>query len=191
MKKLLLSLIIMLVMLGTVNAATTLQFTNSEVNLGSSSQIDLSNEFAAYGVNFSHVYRYIDSRDPWKDYSATTGVGISNGWLADGGPTSGTILFTNPTPYVTIDWWTITGTMYVDVYDSSNTLLDSWSGVGNGTETMQGASSISKLVWHDSTGYVQISNMTYEQSVIPAPGAVLLGSIGVGLVGWLRRRRTL
>ena len=35
------------------------------------------------------------------------------------------------------------------------------------------------------------SEAFYNNGKIPAPGAIVLGGIGIGLVGWLRRRRAL
>ncbi|MHC4092144.1 MAG: hypothetical protein ACYSUQ_13330 [Planctomycetota bacterium] len=48
---------------------------------------------------------------------------------------------------------------------------------------------IDRIVVHDSLGSFNVDNLVYARGAYtPAPGAVLLGALGLGLVGWLRRR---
>ena len=168
----------------------TIDFT--EWNPDSFEVVNLSDQFADYGVIFEDVYRYIDVQDPFPDDH-----GISNGVYQDQlvSATLGTVYFINQTPFVMIDWWVIAGPttqLIVEVYDSGDNLLDSFAtsaSVFSGTETLMGSGLISYMTFTNHGGQTQIANITFAP--IPAPGAVLLGGIGVVLVGWLRRKRTL
>ncbi len=66
-----------------------------------------------------------------------------------------------------------------------------YSGLGLTTPDISGTT----IVWNgpDMSGEpdMEIYMATYTPDVVPAPGALVLVGLGAGLVGWLRRRRTL
>jgi len=122
---------------------------------------------AGYTLTFDYFW---DSQD-YKPFNDKAGGRILSG-AGLGGPVV-TNLFVETVNSDPVNYW---GTPWTTV---------SYTFASSGTYTL--VFGIKNVLDPNLDSYLGIDNV----KLIPAPGAILLGSIGIGLVGWLRRRRTL
>ena len=178
--------VVAIMAVGSANAVPyTMDFTNATLDIGAASQIDLTNQYNAFGLNFSHIYRYIDSRDPFDQY------GISNGNAGENSnpAATGTITFTSSTSFVDFDWWSIgTNNVVISAFDAAHNVLGTFVGTGSGSNSIR-ATGIKYLTLHDDGGFAQISNLTYDRNPVPEPATMTLLGLGLLGAGVIRRRR--
>lgn len=161
--------------------AIVIDFTEVYSDPPTSSHTLVGDEWAAYGINTADAYWYADTRDPFDTY------GLSNSSTS----TPGVISFLSPTDQVTVDWVTIASNdIYIDAFDSTGALLDSFyytgSGTSSGTTTLTGAG-IASLQFHDGGGTVGISTLRFN---VPEPATLLLLGVGLAGLGLVRRKQT-
>lgn len=177
------------------NASATLielRFSETQMPLGTTSAVVplLGGEYNSFGIDATNAYRYIDSRDPFSD-GAENLSGSPFGLSLNSTTSPARIDFLSPVANLEVDWWTINSTIFLDVFDTGGALIHSFNGVGSGTESIL-ASMIGSLEWHDTEGFVQISNIRFDTDnaiPVPEPSTLALFVIALAGLGFMARRR--
>lgn len=193
----------LLLMLVAQSAAATLinaTFADAPFSPVSTSAVTITADYNQwfsdnYDFTVSDAYLYYDGRDTFD------GVGIASNSTSPGG----TVLFNSATDSVSVDWVAFSSDdIFIEAYNTFGLLVDSYyyddmSAVDNvGSATLSGVG-ISKLVFHDSGGYVTLSTITYMSGdtgggigpgplPVPAPAVLLLIAGGLLGLGLSRRR---
>jgi hypothetical protein len=193
MKKLIMICAILIVVAGLASAAPTYLITFDEFPLDTV----ISNQYAPLGV----VFLPGDVTPRLPQISMNGAMPTMPVLRPTGEPDfyvfQGDFYIQFPTPVVDVKfisgYWDTVGTGIIDVYGPYGNLLASLSNTTTGVNTtdLSALGKIGKIYFNtvaDGAG-ADFDNLSF--SPIPAPGAIVLGGIGVGLIGWLRRRRTL
>jgi len=176
----------------------------------------VNNKYAGLGITFigmsgGDVYAYADGSsypgyspvsDPQMAYSDDTGIRLDFSTPAVSLSLYGCDyggLFPEDNEIATLkafdSFGTLLGSTTVQATRGSRTVMVGGNPINMPTDiaflSLSGIGEIAyaEFTFTNTVGFFGIDDV--EFTPIPAPGAILLGSIGVGLVGWLRRRRTL
>ena len=196
----LITIFYMVCMAGVVQAAVTFDFEGTSSNPLNPGDTDI-----LIGSYMSELYSA-----PVTAQDMIVSGGFGNQYAMLSGSTDMELLFSTAITSVQFDL-AVFGDNVDDVYDFQLSAFDADNVQVDSTITFSAdgtfstnsglitfSESVSYLVMNDHGMWdVAIDNLTVESEAegpavpIPAPGAILLGSIGVTFVGWLRRRKTL
>lgn len=191
MKKLMMMCAILISVAGLASAAPTYLITFDEFPLNTL----IDNEYAGLGVEFlpgdvTGRLPQIDNNGAMPTMPVLRATGEPDYYMYQG---DFWIHFTTTAVDVQFDsgYWDGVGNGVINVYDPYGLPLASLTNTVTGVNVTNVTGRIGYIYFNsigDGAG-ADIDNLKFTQ--IPAPGAILLGGIGAGLVGWLRRRKTL